>query len=189
MRKIYFMILGSAALIFLGLGLQQDTPKPKFIGVRSCTCHNMASRGKQVDVWQKTMHANAYIALTSEEANKIAKEKGIEVPAAEAKECLCCHVTGYGEPEERFDEKYSKEEGVTCETCHGAASEWRPLHSKKDKLADAIEAGLVFTKLNENSKSIIEERCKSCHNEKSPTYKEFKLDEFWPKIAHPVPQK
>lgn len=187
MKKNYFVLLFAFLIIFLGAVLFRDSGNPSYIGVKSCACHNMASRGKQVDVWQKTKHASAYKTLTMEAAEKIAKEKGLKVPAAEAQECLCCHVTGSGE--NNYAEKYAKEEGITCESCHGAASEWKPIHTKKDKLADAIEAGLIYTKLSEHSKPVIEGRCKSCHNEKSPTFKEFKFDEFWAQIAHPVPQK
>lgn len=172
---------------FVGTGVRQDAPKPKFIGVKSCACHKMASRGKQVDVWQDSKHASAYKSLTTEAADKIAKDRGLKVAASEAQECLCCHVAEPGDS--LVSEKYSKEEGITCEVCHGAASEWKALHNMKDKLADAIEAGLVVTKLNESSKPIVEARCRNCHNEKSPTYKEFVFDEFWAKIAHPVPQK
>jgi len=187
MKKIYLVLMLTFVIFFLGSISRQDTSEKKFIGVKSCACHNMASRGKQVDVWQKSKHASAYKTLTTEAAEKIAKEKGLKAPASESIECLCCHVTGAGE--NRFAEKYAKEEGITCESCHGAASEWKTIHTKKDKLADAIEAGLIHTKLTENSKSIIEARCRSCHNEKSPTYQEFKFDEFWAKINHPVPQK
>jgi hypothetical protein len=31
--------------------------------------------------------------------------------------------------------------------------------------------------------------CKTCHNPESPTYKEFKFEEYRAKIAHPVPKK
>ena len=32
-----------------------------------------------------------------------------------------------------------------------------------------------------------EELCKKCHNEESPTFKGFKLDEMWAKIKHDIP--
>lgn len=185
MKKIILLLIVLIAFYFMGTFFSQE--KTKYIGVKSCNCHNMPSRGKQIEIWQKSKHASAYKTLKTEEAEKIVKEKGLKTSATESNECLCCHVTGHGE--NRYAEKYDKEEGVTCETCHGPASEWKNIHSKKDKLADAIEAGLIYTKLNDNSKKIIEDRCKSCHNEKSPTYKEFVFDEFWAKIAHPIPQK
>lgn len=34
----------------------------------------------------------------------------------------------------------------------------------------------------------IEKQCRSCHNEKSPTFKEFNLAERWAKIRHQVPK-
>jgi cytochrome c5 len=53
----------------------------------------------------------------------------------------------------------------------------------KDK-AKAIAAGLTDFK----DKAAIEAVCKTCHNEKSPSYKAFKLDEMWPKIKHSIPK-
>ncbi len=35
----------------------------------------------------------------------------------------------------------------------------------------------------------IEKQCITCHNEESPTYKEFDFKKMWAKIAHPVPSK
>ena len=48
----------------------------------------------------------------------------------------------------------------------------------KDK-ALAIQNGLVIPE---------EKTCKTCHNEKSPTYKPFKWDTFWPQIVHDNPE-
>jgi hypothetical protein len=165
----------------------------KYIGVKSCACHNMASKGKQVAIWQNSKHSSAYKTLLTDEANKIAKDKGSDKPAAETDACLGCHVTGYGK---ESAERYAKEDGVNCETCHGAASDWKPIHSKKDKLADALEAGLMVLRTTDlvdkdkpDSMSKAEELCRTCHNEKSPSYKEFKFAEMWAQIAHPLPKE
>ncbi|MDI6780328.1 MAG: multiheme c-type cytochrome [Bacteroidota bacterium] len=45
------------------------------------------------EIWEKSKHANAYKVLESEEAQKIAKEKGLKKVANESPECLECHVT------------------------------------------------------------------------------------------------
>jgi len=34
----------------------------------------------------------------------------------------------------------------------------------------------------------IHAQCVKCHNDRSPTMKEFKFDEQWAKIAHPTPK-
>jgi len=97
---------------------KQDTTKVvhKYIGTFKCKmCHNSAKKGKIYDTWAATKHATAYKTLASEESKKIAKEKGIE-DAQKDEKCLKCHVTGYGEA---TGDKYSMDEGVTCEACHG----------------------------------------------------------------------
>jgi hypothetical protein len=193
MKKLtVLLIIISISSFFIAAKINVSAGDHKFIGTKSCVCHNMATKGKQIEIWQKSKHASAYKALTTEEANKIAKEKGSDKPAAETEACLGCHVTGFGK---ETAEKYSKEEGVTCESCHGAASDWKPIHSKKDKLADAIEAGLMLIRVNElvdkdkpEGVSKVEEHCRTCHNEKSPTFKEFKLADMWKQIEHPLPK-
>ena len=54
----------------------------------------------------------------------------------------------------------------------------------KDK-AKAVAAGLTDFK----DDAAKEKLCKTCHNEKSPTYKEFKFKDMWAKIAHMRPKK
>ena len=39
------------------------------------------------------------------------------------------------------------------------------------------------------NEAAIENQCKTCHNDESPTFKEFNFKEMWAKIAHPVPAK
>jgi cytochrome c5 len=50
--------------------------------------------------------------------------------------------------------------------------------------AKAVAAGLSDFK----DKAAMEKKCTQCHNAKSPTTKEFKFDEMWAKIKHPIPK-
>ena len=79
--------------------------------------------------------------------------------------CLECHVT---------DVKAAAEEGVGCEACHGPGSAYKSMSVMKDK-AKAMENGLI-----EPTEAV----CKKCHNEKSPTFKGFKYDEWVKKVDH-----
>ena len=158
----------------------------KYVGTSACkACHNTDKTGKQFAIWEKTPHANAFKLLQTPEADKVAADKGIKGKAAEAKECLGCHVTGNNVEGAQFDAKFAKEDGVGCESCHGAGSAFKTLHMKKENLDKAIAAGMQLPKIADGS---AEKVCKGCHNEKSPTHKEFKLDEYWKKIAHPLPK-
>jgi len=75
-------------------------------------------------------------------------------------ECVGCHTTGYKKSTDLL-------KGVQCEACHGAGSDYKNMNIMKDK-AKAVEAGLIMP---------TEETCKTCHNEKSPTFKGFKFEE------------
>lgn len=155
----------------------------KYIGTKMCgACHKQAKAAEAYTIWSKSAHAEAFKTLQTEKANEIAKSKGLKVPAAEAPECLECHVTGGGTAK-NVDKTFSIEEGVTCEACHGAASGYKTMHSKPENKDKAVKAGLVEGDASDPK------LCVQCHNEKSPTFKGFKMEEYWKKIAHQLPKK
>ena len=91
----------------LGEGME---PEHAYIGADKCKlCHNSSKKGAQYDKWKDGPHARAYETLGSDEAKKIAAEKGISNPQ-EADECLSCHVTGWGAPEAFLTDKWRKDE-------------------------------------------------------------------------------
>jgi Cytochrome c554 and c-prime len=149
-----------------------------YVGVKGCgICHKSEKSGNQLGIWQKTKHAQAYTTLTTVAANNIAKAKGITTPAAESPACLKCHaIVG--------DAKADVKDGVQCEVCHSPGSDYKSLTVMKNK-GQAVAAGLKVYK----DKAAIEKQCRTCHNAMSPTTKEFKFEERWEKIQHPVPKK
>jgi hypothetical protein len=198
MTKVICAVLGFSVIIALTFVLlAQEQPKeqpkeppkeqpkeeakPKYLGMSKCkTCHQGEKRGDQYKIWALSDHSKAYPDLATDKSKELAKKQGIEDPQKSEK-CLKCHTTGYGEPKEQFAESFKIEEGVSCEACHGAASEYLSLHSKKDKKEEAKKKGLIADPG--------EEFCKKCHNPESPTYKEFKFDEAKKKIEHPMPKE
>lgn len=173
------------ASISVQQALSQDKVDHKYVGTKTCgTCHKTEKQGKQLDIWKSSKHAEAFTTLTSEKANAIAKEKGLKKPASESPECLSCHVAGNGADAKLFEKTFDAKEGVQCEACHGAGSGYKAMAIMKDK-AKAIAAGLHEYK----DQAAIETFCKTCHNEKSPTFKEFKFADAWAKIKHEVPKK
>lgn len=182
MKATYLLI--SIFVLFLLLSFTV-VAQNKYIGVKGCgMCHKTEKQGKQLDVWQKSKHAGAYKTLTTEKANKIAKERGLKKPAAESPECLNCHVSGHDVDTSLLVKGFDMKDGVQCETCHGAGSAYKTLAIMKDK-KKSVAAGMREFK----DKAEIEKFCKTCHNEKSPNYKEFKFKEMWTKIEHKVPKK
>ena len=175
----------------------------QYVGAEKCkTCHKKEKEGQQFPLWEKSAHAKAFETLKSEEAAKIAKEKGIKVPAYEAAECLKCHVTGFGKggyevkDEAFWNPKEGDTEGskavkrmaslqaVGCESCHSAGSAYRKKKIMKDR-EESIKNGLNAMLVSDGT---AEKQCKTCHNEESPTNKEFDFKKQWEEIAHPIPE-
>ncbi|MFZ1730488.1 MAG: multiheme c-type cytochrome [Bacteroidota bacterium] len=159
------------ALAFTALTAFTFSGGNDYVGSKSCkACHSNAKMGgTSYKTWEGSGHAKALATLQTAEADKIAKDKGFKTKAAETKECLACHQTS------------AKDDGVGCESCHGAASAFKAKHGKGKDVADAIAAGMILPKVDGGS---AEKLCKTCHNDKSPTHKEFKFKEMWTKIAH-----
>ena len=156
-----------------------DKPAPKYVGAMTCAkiCHKTAKQGKQLSIWQGSSHAKAFETLASAEAKKIGADKGIADPQ-KADACLKCHLTGHGAAAEAFGPKYTPDEGVGCEACHGPGSLYKKRKIMKDAEA-AKAAGLVTPTA---------ETCAKCHNAKGPHEQPaFSFEERAGKIAHAKP--
>jgi excinuclease UvrABC ATPase subunit len=152
-----------------------------FVGVKTCgMCHKSEKAGNQLGIWENSKHSKAYEVLLTDEANKIASEKGFTTKAAETPECLKCHTSGSDVDASLLGTKFNIEQGVQCETCHGAGSEYKSKKVMEDKEL-AVKNGLM---LYENT----EDLCITCHNAESPTATEFNFAESWEKIKHSKPE-
>ena len=153
-----------------------------YVGVEPCgMSHKTEKQGSQLSIWQNSAHSKAFETLKTDTANQIAKAKGFSTPASETWECLKCHVTGYNLDATMLGKKFKVEDGVQCETCHGAGSAYKDMKVMKDKKL-AIEKGLIVHEK-------LEEFCASCHNDESPTFVKMDFNEAWNKIKHDVPKE
>ena len=58
--------------------------QPSYVGVKSCgMCHKSEKSGQQLSIWEGSKHSKAFEVLLSDEANKIATEKGFTTKASE----------------------------------------------------------------------------------------------------------
>jgi len=146
----------------------------KYVGSKVCgMCHKSEKQGQQLKIWTDSKHAQAYKTLLTPKADELAKKGGKK--ASETPECLKCHVG-----EKTLVESAFKEDGVQCETCHGAGSDYKAMAVMKNK-EEAVKKGL-------NVPKDVEKFCKTCHNPESPSYKDFKFNDMWKKIVHVTPK-
>lgn len=149
-------------LLFMG-GNYLTAQDYEYIGATKCKmCHNKPATGAQYKIWSQSKHAHAMEALKGDEKND--------------PKCLKCHSTYYGNDEDLMV-SIKPDEGVSCESCHGPGSGYKSNTVMKNK-EKSIAAGLIIP--NEST-------CVTCHNDESPHFKGFNYDEYFKKIAHPVP--
>ena len=145
-----------------------------YVGANKCKiCHKSESKGKQFPIWQESKHSKSLEALTSPDAPARAKEMGVENPADNPK-CLQCHAP--------LSEAGFKEEGVSCEVCHGAGSIYKKMSIMKNR-EEAIKNGLKVY----DSKDAIKAHCLGCHE--NAHGQSFDFDASWEKIKHYKPEK
>ena len=162
----------------------------EYVGVRKCKkCHEKEDIGNQHEWWTGSAHAKAFETLAGDKAKEWAAEKGLDDPQ-QAEDCVKCHVTAHGVPDDRVSRKFDRTAGVQCESCHGAGKDYR----KKKIMIDrdlALSKGMVPQS---------EEVCVTCHNDESPAWDPerytrangskagFDYEQAVKEIAHPVPE-
>jgi hypothetical protein len=173
MKKTLTIAIFVLGVVFIsGLYSQEFT----FVGAAKCKiCHKSEKQGQQFLLWEARKHSKSFQALTTDQAKEIAQEAGIENPA-ESPKCLTCHGPLFDKAAEL------KEEGVTCEICHGPGSAYKKLSIMKDQ-AEAVKNGLK----EYGSQDDIKAQCLTCHE--NAHGKSFDFDSSWEKVKHPVPEK
>lgn len=193
------IILLAALLLLVWQGVPSGKGSPKFVGAKKCKmCHNKKDKGEQYNIWSEAKHSKAYELLASEDAKKVAAQLGIEDPQKSG-QCLKCHATAYFFTEEpatniaaskKGKPKLPVEEGVSCESCHGAGSAYQ----KKKVMANfdaSVKAGMNPSP---------DKSCVKCHNDQNPNWNAekytlkdgakvgFDFEQAWEKIKHPNPK-
>jgi len=185
-RSITMTVLFAVGFGLAGPALSQDAyqaeNQPVYVGARVCArCHSGAATGHQFSQWRASKHAQAYAALWSDEAKRIAELSGVTEEPQKASACLGCHTTAWdAEPWQRLD-TFLFEDGVQCERCHGAGSDY----IDADIMVDPVEAakhGLKKPSLRD---------CEMCHMPKGSHellgWPRFDLETWKARISHSVP--
>ncbi|HST37091.1 MAG TPA: multiheme c-type cytochrome [Allosphingosinicella sp.] len=152
-----------------GAAAQGEREEAVYVGVATCggtTCHGRSRndgavvRQDEIQLWQDPAtaagaHSRAWAVLRDDRSREIGRRLGIGDPSA-APMCLGCHATPAG----RRGVRFQTSDGVGCESCHGAASDWLPIHyTVGGTHAANLARGLVPL---ENPRARAE-RCLDCH--------------------------
>jgi len=185
-RSWMALVSFAAVLVASGGSSYGADEASQYVGAEKCkNCHAAASKGDPYGTWSKTKHAKAYATLASDEAKKIAKEKGIADPQQD-KACLQCHVTAFDAPAAQKGKKFDPTLGVQCESCHGPSGKHVKARLEAEEQPEDKVAQLPSGEQNATPSP---EVCIKCHNEKSPSYKPFDFKKFVKDIAHLDPRR
>ena len=114
-------------------------PIAKYVGISSCAmaaCHGGTRQDTSPDrtrenrsayrVWvEQDKHADAYLVLFRHDSKEMARRLGLDPHHMEkATRCLTCH----GNVVRDRSAAIAQEDGVSCESCHGAAGGWKDQH-------------------------------------------------------------
>jgi hypothetical protein len=131
-----------------------------WMGVASCassSCHHengpKGSKRSEYDTWVGyDNHSRAYQVLFNERSERIVRNLyGENAKAAtETALCLKCHASHDGVTDHGVGERFQLADGVSCESCHGAAEKWLTVHYeagfKEKSLEEKAALGLRPTK-------------------------------------------
>jgi hypothetical protein len=117
-----------------------DLDKAAFLGVGSCQpCHEAPRKPYTTDYVQLTeydtwatqdKHSDAYKVLLGERGREMGKALGWDV--ANDDRCLNCHCVNVKD-ENRRGQQYKREDGVSCDGCHGPAEHWYQKHVESNR--------------------------------------------------------
>ncbi len=140
----------------------------KYTGPGSCSstsCHGSVKPRAESRIFQneysiwvvKDKHAKAYDALTGPIGERMARILGLG-KSEQATKCLACHSLDV--PAEARAKTFELSEGVSCESCHGAASAWLGPHTTRSWTHEQSVAAGMYDTRNLARRT---EKCLTCH--------------------------
>lgn len=119
----------------------------KFVGVETCAtsgCHGAADPKRfQFQFWKHAdPHSKAFSTLNTARSARMAEELKLG-DAAKNLQCTSCHAPFHDLPASLMSKPLTAMESVSCESCHGAASNWERSHTRPDySHAQRVVAGM-----------------------------------------------
>jgi hypothetical protein len=161
------------SVVNLAVSLAEAQTSGRYLGAGSCAAanchggHGPATRGSEYAVWcQSDPHAMAHQTLLSQKSRDIARKLGLS-SATRSAVCTNCHGPDLATHWLATRDVTLAEDGVSCETCHGAAEHWIEPHKRTagarrwSAMGTAQKAALGF--LDTKDLAIRARICASCH--------------------------
>ena len=169
----------------MGFGVSPSVAgaEPFIKGAKLCEeCHE-----EEFKIWSKTKHHTSFRTVHREPKDsnkpspkKILKAVGGQKRMKRNKTCYLCHYTL---EQKEAGAKHQIKSGTSCESCHGASSDWLAIHDnyggkdvkredeapdhKIKRIEDSKVAGLIWPSM----KYEIAENCMTCHGLANPDLK------------------
>ena len=174
-RKVCCLGPLSFLLVLTSAGFSQGQSNPAACGVSKYTgpggcaassCHGSVTPKTVTRIFQneysiwiaQDKHAKAFSVLSNPVSVRMGKILNIG-PPSQAPKCLACHALAV--PAEQRTQSFDLNDGVSCESCHGPASEWLGRHTDPHNwpYEKLIGCGLY------PNRDLIKrsERCLTCH--------------------------
>lgn len=146
--------------LMIGQVVAADAP---FEGRKKCSsCHKAQAKS-----WRGTAHAKAMDSLKPNERKeaKLKADLDPEKDYTQDKDCVGCHVDGFGEKGGYTIESPKKMlAGVGCESCHGPGRQYRGDHRKAGQIFEKSGKTTPRKNLADKGQDFhFEERCNACH--------------------------
>ena len=135
-------------------------------GCKSSSCHGGAGplRSQFITWSRQDFHTRAYAVLVNARSARIAETLGLPQAQTSAR-CTVCHSPFQAVPPSQLAIGVRPDEGVSCESCHGAAGGWLRGHTRRDwTYATRVGAGMhdlrnLYVRAN---------ACVACHQNVEP---------------------
>lgn len=154
----------------------------KVVGPNKCEeCHK-----QEAEVWKGTKHFKAFKEIEKNPKAKAVLAAVGDPTMKKSKTCTLCHFS-LVDGQAKF--------GTSCESCHGAASDWISLHNdyggverdkeaadhKTKRLKDAVSKGMRSSQMHYE----IAQNCNTCHGLANPKVSEATLGKMLD-AGHPI---
>ena len=168
--RTFFCLLGAVALTIAASVFKGDArAEPFYQGPKKCQeCHR-----EEYKTWESTKHFKSFREVhKNDKAKKIAAAVGGSKNMKKNEVCTICHYTMV---QKDASAKPKAKAGPSCESCHGASSDFLDIHNnyggpnvkredetsehKAERLQMARDAGMVWSFMRYE----IARNCMSCH--------------------------